>query len=370
MTAPDAPALSVIVPTLDEAENLPDLFRMLLAQRQVDFELVLSDGGSTDATAGLARELADGVPFPCRVINSEPGRARQLNAGAEAARGKTLLFLHADSCFADPLALQRGLATLDQRLRQRGDGRAAGRFALRFRRAAGRPSPGYYFYECKARLDRPGCIHGDQGFLLRRALFEKVGPFDDSLPVLEDDRLAERVRQIGEWLLLPAEIYTSARRFESEGLRERQILNALLMNFAAVGWQGFFAKASGLYRRQTRTNRLHLYPFFQLVRDLLRQNSWRRRFTFWYLTGGYVRDNAWQIALALDVRRSFRRGLPPGTGDTPILAHFDRWLEPVIDTPPGRFAGTLLVWCWFWTTWWQLVRREKDLLRRGTGKGV
>jgi hypothetical protein len=71
----------------------------------------------------------------------------------------------------------------------------------------------------------------------------KLGGFDETLELLEDNRFAEAVRKEGGWLLLPAEIVTSARRFETEGLAERQTLNALLMNFAAIGWDAFFRLA-------------------------------------------------------------------------------------------------------------------------------
>lgn len=86
-----------------------------------------------------------------------------------------------------------------------------------------------------------------------------------SLPLLEDTRVAEKIRQAGAWILLPAEIRTSARRFEIEGLYERQLLSALLMNVAAIGWEAFFGAAPGIYRRQDRTQRLQLLPFLAKI---------------------------------------------------------------------------------------------------------
>ncbi len=340
-----APYLSVIVPILDEAGTLPHLFHTLARQQRINFELILSDGGSSDATIELARELAQSVSFPCLIIEAERGRAQQLNAGAAAAKSDTFLFLHADSLFSDPLALRTGLTIFNGKLQRRGDDGAAGRFSLRFQpQLSG--SLAYYFYECKARLNRDGCIHGDQGFLLRRSFFQAIGPFDDTLPILEDDRMAARIRQIGEWILLPGEIFTSTRRFETEGLKSRQTLNALLMNFAAIGWNDFFTQHD-FYQRQSRTGPLRLYSYFAKIRTLLLQLSLRQRWAIWYRTGAFVRDNAWQIPFALDARCNYYRRLSPGEGTTARLDLFDRWLAPLIPHPPAIFFAAVLTWCWF-----------------------
>jgi len=268
--------------------------------------------------------------------------------------------------------LRRGLDALRGAIARRGDEAVAGHFALRFDLPPERRSLGYYFYECKARLGREQCIHGDQGFLLRRSFFEKVAPFDESLPLLEDTRMAEMIRRQGEWLLLPAEILTSIRRFEREGLYERQLLNALLMNFAAIGWTEFFRLAPDVYRQQDRARRLRLVPFLQLIRARLRALPWRRRFELWYRTGCYVRPQAWQLAFALDVRRNFRRGFLSGAGSCPLLAAFDRFYGPLTDHPPGRFAAALLVRVWFQATLARSLRRERKNVTAdlaGCGKG-
>ncbi|MFA5516832.1 MAG: TIGR04283 family arsenosugar biosynthesis glycosyltransferase [Desulfuromonadales bacterium] len=371
MASSRSPELSIIVPVLHEIAILPALFHTLAGQRRIDFELILSDGGSADGTWERARILARENSFPCRVIEAERGRGRQLNAGAAVARGDCLLFLHADSDFADPLALCKGLAALRERVRQRADERVAGRFALRFRGSSQQPSLAYYFYENKARLNRPGCIHGDQGFFLTPAYFHELGGFDSRLPILEDDRLAAQVFKTGEWLLLPAEIFSSARRFESEGLRQRQTLNALLTNFADIGWEDYFLSATSIYRRQNRTKPLSLYPYFAQVRTLLKGFSGQQRLNFWYRTGAFVRANAWQISLFIDVRHNFSRHLPVGQGALRRLRFYDRWLEPVIDHPPGRLAAGVLTWIWFHLSLWQLRRGVKiTSLRQGVANGT
>lgn len=334
------------MPVLNEAGALPGLLRNLAGQLDVAPEIIVCDGGSTDGTAELAQSHAENFPFPVRVVTGAPGRARQMNTGAASAAGKNLLFLHADSCFPDRLALRTGLDQLDAAIMRRGDERIAGHFALRFVRREQTPAWGYYHLECKARLDRRECTHGDQGILLRRGFFASVGPFDASLPMLAETRLAEIVRSSGSWLLLPAAILTSARRFETEGLRERQTMNAIITNFAAAGWTGFFREFPRLYGNQAGTCRLDLSPFLRKTGQLMAALPRRDRFRLWYATGRYVRDHAWQLALARDTLGNFRLGIPPGEGELPALAFYDRYLDRLTDHPPGRLAAALLTWLW------------------------
>ena len=338
--------LSVIIPVLNEADTLPALFRTLAFQAETGMETVICDGGSSDGTVALAERLAGEAPFPVRVITVAAGRARQLNAGAAAAGGDSLLFLHADSLFADRLAFRKGLDRLADRIAETGTDRVAGHFALRFDRWETAPSRGYYHFACKARLDRQGCTHGDQGFLLRRGFFDAVGPFDGSVPMMAETRFAEAVRAAGQWLLLPAEIQTSARRFETEGLRERQTLNAVISNFAAAGWEVFFREFPRLYANQEAAGRLDLASFLRETDRLMATLPLRQRLRLWYDTGRFVRDNAWQLALARDTARDFRQTLPAGEGDMRSLAFYDCCLNRLTDHPPGRALAALFTWLW------------------------
>lgn len=350
------PELSVIVPVLNEEQTLPSLLATLAGQAGISFELILCDGGSTDLTPQLGRQAAADQSYPIRLLRTAPGRARQMNAGAACAAADTLLFLHADSRFASPDALSRGLAAWRAGQRQAGSGPLAGHFRLRFE-GPGAEHGAYYFYACKAQSGRPGTIHGDQGFLLAATCFRDLGGFPEDLPLLEDTRLADRITAEGAWLLLPAEIRTSTRRFQEEGLVARQVLNALVMNFAAIGWDAFFQEARGLYRQQAAAGPLELGPFFELIRSLLQRLPGPERRRLWLQTGGYVRSQGWQLGLALDCRSNYRCGHRPGSGSRFWRTCFERWYDRLSDNLCGRWAAAGLVFAWFVLTRRRLAQR-------------
>lgn len=338
-----SPELSVIVPILNEAAMLPQLFVTLQQQQGVDFELLLVDGGSDDASPALAQQLAREAPFACRMLGALAGRGAQMNAGAAAARGAFLLFLHVDSTFNRPDALSVALTALRAAIAGRGDERKAGRFALRFARGT-LPEGGHLaFHEAKARINRPGCIHGDQGFLLPSAFFAVVGPFDETLPFLEDDRLAARVFEVGEWLCLPAEIVTSGRRFAAEGVRQRQILNLLILTLDALGEEELLCSLPELYRRQGRTGRLRLAPFFAAIDAALAARDCAERRAFWRRAGGFLRVNCWQIALLLALWRQQQHAFANGESSPLWLVRYDR--RPV---GGGGAAGGVLAALMAW----------------------
>lgn len=349
------PDISIIVPIINEAGELPELFTSLAAQRGVTLELLLCDGGSSDDSCEIASMLADSCSFPVRLIRSERGRGRQMNAGAAEATAGLLLFLHADSRFEDSAAL---LKAVEYYRNYQADTRSffAARFGLDFRRSQpSRPSLAYFFYESKARLARRDCIRGDQGLLLNRDAFTAAGGFDESLPFLEDLRLVAAATPQVDWRLLPAAVSTSARRFEREGLLERQILNAIIVNNALAGWNAFFESLPGLYREQCHANggRLLLYPLLKGIDELLEPASaeWRR--SFWQATGRHVASNAWQLFFWLDVRRAFRAGKTPAEVRQRWLDFYQNRLERFFQSAPAAFTAQLAVRLWLR---WMLFR--------------
>ena len=163
--------------------------------------MIVVDGGSTDATVQRAREAG------ATVLTSKPGRARQMNAGAAAAEGGSLLFVHADTL------LPPGWAEVVPRT-LRTPGVAAG--AFRFRIAGSFAGKSFIEWTTGLRsrwLQRP---YGDQGLFLARALFEEMGGFAD-LPIMEDYEFAARLRRRGRIVTVGEAALTSARRWKSTG---------------------------------------------------------------------------------------------------------------------------------------------------------
>lgn len=341
MAVAHKPELSIIVPVLDEAAELPLLFANLADQKGIGFELILCDGGSADETLSMVPGLALKATFAVHLVRAGRGRGRQMNAGAALAQGRTLLFLHADSRFSAPDDLSIALKAFDRR-RAETVRPVAGRFALRFRQREGTPSLAYAYYEAKARLNRPDCIRGDQGLMLARASFTLPAVFDETLPFLEDVRFASLAAEQGEWFLLPVEITTSARRFEREGLLRRQLANAIIANAVAVGWTELFPALPGLYHCHAETGRLLLLPILDGIRGLIGRHDreWRR--CFWRATGRHVAANAWQLFFWLDVRRAFSQGKGSGGVEPRLLARYERCCRPFFLSPPAAFLAALL----------------------------
>ncbi len=352
------PELSIIVPILNEQEQLRCLLTDLLRQKDVDFEVILSDGGSNDNPATIVADYDRFSSYQISLHTGRKGRGRQLNAGIAKAKSRWLLLLHVDSRFEDELALRRGLDVM----RDFKTNLVAGRFSLRFRDSGGQiPRAGYYYYEWKARLPRTECIHGDQGFLMSKETFQHIGHFRENLPVMEDTDFAERLRRVGRWVLLPSEISTSARRFETEGLWQRQLLNALIMCFRSIGWEEFFADAISVYRQQGAGGALRLRPFFKQVKRSMNRLPFKERLSIWYRSGSYVRGHAWQLAFALDAKRAFQNNVPPGQGKMFWVKLFEPTFNLLTNNLPGRLAATLLLWLWFYTIWIWLLFSERPV---------
>ncbi|CAN5298699.1 TIGR04283 family arsenosugar biosynthesis glycosyltransferase [soil metagenome] len=197
-----------MVPTLNEAGEIGAALEALQPLRERGAEVIVVDGGSADGTGELAAPLAH------RVLTSEPGRARQQNAGAREARGEILLFLHADTRLppeADALILE-GLAR---------SGRGWGRFDVRLSGA----HPGLRVVErmisWRSRLT--GMASGDQAIFVRRPLFHSVGGFPE-IPLMEDLALSRALKRLGPPLCLRERVTTSSRRWERGGIARTILL--------------------------------------------------------------------------------------------------------------------------------------------------
>lgn len=193
--------VSIIIPVLNEAAGIADSLNDLQSYRAQGHEIIVVDGGSRDDSVELARPLAD------QVLTSGPGRARQMNQGADAACGDVLLFLHADTrlpggaCDVIGSSLQAGAQW--------------GRFDVRL----SGPAPGLrvieFMMNLRSRLTT--IATGDQAMFVKKDLFFRAGGFDD-IPLMEDIALSRRLKKLAACACLHQRVTTSSRRWEDEGI--------------------------------------------------------------------------------------------------------------------------------------------------------
>lgn len=333
---PSLPLLSVIVPTLNEAANLPALLADIGRQQDISLEILIGDGGSDDGTAAIASSLG------ARVVLCPRGRGTQMNTAAAQATGDFFLFLHADSQLDGPRLLRNALDALQQALRE--TPRVAGHFRLRFIRPDKRNGLAYRYLEEKTALNRADTTNGDQGLLISRSFFHQTGGFDDSLPFLEDQRIAAKIRAQGQWITLPGVLATSARRFVSEGFHRRYLLMGIMMGLYSIGEWTFFTRAPGVYRAQQATGGLRLSPFFGILWTMVCRD-WGLAGTIrtFYRLGHYIRTNAWQLFFFLDV---WLRPLL-GPGKYPLMAVHDRIVAPCLRFRVVDALVGLLCFLWY-----------------------
>lgn len=211
--SPGKPHISVIIPTLDEVLRIEDC--LVSIGKSPDIEIVITDGGSRDGTLNVVNTVCpDAI-----VVSGSPNRGGQLNRGAAAATTTRLLFLHADCELPDGWLAEVMNALDDEetvltvfRLRTSpADGSRAGAWGRFWLSAFDLRSRGMWL------------PYGDQGFALRRAVFDAIGGFPD-IPLMEDFALARSCRRRGRIQRLPLCIRTSARRFEGREITSRLIL--------------------------------------------------------------------------------------------------------------------------------------------------
>lgn len=207
--------MSIIIPVLNEETLIEGLLRNLRL-RFAAAELVVVDGGSTDQTFQRAAALAD------KLIQAEPGRAIQMNAGAMAASGRVLLFLHADTHLPDDAleAVTAGLAA---------SGFVWGRFDVTL--DGEHPFLPVIAGLMNLRSRLTGVATGDQAIFVTRKAFATANGFP-KIVLMEDVALSKRLRRITAPLCLRAKVSTSGRRWEANGvMRTILIMWALRLGY-------------------------------------------------------------------------------------------------------------------------------------------
>lgn len=205
-------SLSIVVPTLNAAGTLPGTLKAFATanRRGIDLEVVVSDGGSSDGTVAVAEELG------ARVVTGQRGRGPQLIAGAKAAQGEWLLFLHADTVLESGWDATVMVFASDERNRDR---TAVFTFALDDDTPAARRLSRLV----RLRNNWLGLPYGDQGLLIHRRFYSRLGGFKP-LPLMED---VEMVRRIGmaRIALFDVKAITSAEKYQRSGYLPRIVRN-------------------------------------------------------------------------------------------------------------------------------------------------
>ncbi|PIQ89141.1 MAG: family 2 glycosyl transferase [Candidatus Omnitrophica bacterium CG11_big_fil_rev_8_21_14_0_20_42_13] len=211
--------ISVIIPVYNEETMLRknDIYYQMLSQTT---ELIFVDGGSDDATAVLAGKFG-------RVVKARKNRAAQMNAGAHVAKGKILLFLHADAVIHQN-QLQKLEGIINKKefiggcLTQVLDDES-----LLFKWVA---------FTGNARAKITKVFYGDQAIFLRKSIFKRLKGFPE-VNICEDILFSRKLRKAGKVDILPISVYCSARRWKQQGILKTFFLNARIKSALAFGVQ-------------------------------------------------------------------------------------------------------------------------------------
>lgn len=198
--------ISIIIPVINEEDGILKLLGHLQdSSSNFISEIIVVDGGSTDNTTGLVQQSTT-----ARLIKSEKGRAKQMNAGAQAAKTEILYFLHADSY--PPQNFDKLIVTQFQK------GNIAGCFCMQF---------DYSHWLLKisgwcTRFNYKICRGGDQSLFVSKALFKEIGGFDEGFVIYEDNDFIEKLYHKKQFTIIKKWLTTSARRYKECGVWKLQ----------------------------------------------------------------------------------------------------------------------------------------------------
>lgn len=200
--------LSIIIPVLNEAENIVSVLSYLTENASVDLinELVIVDGGSKDDTVNLITTFSKNSKFNILVITSPKGRAKQMNTGFENTTGDILYFLHADSY--PPKHFDKLI------INEVKNGNPAGCFKMKF-------DSNHWWLKLASwftKFSWRACRGGDQSQFITRELFAEIGGFDESYIIYEDNILINELYKRRKFVVIQQWISSSARMYEDKGV--------------------------------------------------------------------------------------------------------------------------------------------------------
>lgn len=207
------PKISIIIPTLNEAENISRLLEHLVMNKTetIPIEIIIVDGGSEDHTLQIAQQYAQKKSIgTIKTCKAPRGRAKQMNAGAAIAKGAILYFLHADSF--PPKGYDQYI--INEVLK----GNPAGCFRMRFDSNHWWLRLASWFTQFSWRA----CRGGDQSQFITKDLFEELGKFDERFIIYEDNDLINKLYARDEFVVINKKITTSSRRYKNNGIWKLQ----------------------------------------------------------------------------------------------------------------------------------------------------
>lgn len=205
--------ISIIIPVLNEAEHIKNLLNHLIENASAEHiaEFIFVDGGSSDGTfEEILSFRPDGFQVDIKLINSDKGRAKQMNAGAKEAKGSILYFLHADSFPPknfDKLIINE--ITKDNK---------AGCFRMQF-------NSNHWWLKLAGWLTAlpfRACRGGDQSQFITRELFDTLGGYDETFTIYEDNDLIKKLYALKEFVVIQKWLTTSARCYKKHGVWKTQ----------------------------------------------------------------------------------------------------------------------------------------------------
>ena len=201
--------LSIIIPVLNEAEIITELLNYLSENLsgENEAEIIVVDGGSNDGTQNMILAFKPNRFLkPVRFIESDKGRAKQMNKGAQMANGEVFYFLHADSF--PPKNFDRYI------LSEVKNGNSAGCFRMKF-------DSDHWWLKLAGWLTQfhwRACRGGDQSQFITKELFEEIGGFDETYTIYEDNILINELYKRKKFVVIQKCITTSARLYRHKGV--------------------------------------------------------------------------------------------------------------------------------------------------------
>ena len=194
--------ISIIIPIYNEVETIHKLLLHIEknVSQSIPFEIIVVDGGSTDNSRNKVAEHRN-----VSLITAEKGRAKQLNAGARIATAEVLYFLHCDSF--PPKDFDRFIMDQVQK------GNKAGCFRMKFDYR----HPVLEFSQWFTRINHISCRGGDQSLFVTKTLFNEIKGFNEDYIIYEDNEIISRLYNKKQFVVIPEDLITSARRYRENG---------------------------------------------------------------------------------------------------------------------------------------------------------